>query len=516
MDRKQESPRFLLILGGLFLIAYGAYQVGSAWMAALPAEPGMIAQTQPYPAPEEAIESESAYPGPIQTPTLISTATIDPDEPYPFPEQTIDPYPGTEQTPVPTTDPYPYPGVEGSPTVTLSTPTASPTLTPMLEYTATTDPGDPYPGPTQTLIPTIDPYPGTGQTAVPTTDPYPGTEQTAVPTADPYPGVEGSPTPILSTPTASPTPTPTQAALPTFVNTPVPVTTLPYSETMIIPGGSVNQAIWLDSKTSLALATSKGVVLHDLLEDEPLTLDEGNPIGSLVYIASEDQIAAGGRDSLIRIWDVTSGTFVRRLSGHQLGVVRLSYSPSRLFLASASDDATVRIWDDDGYHLRTLRGPNTRVLDMCVSLNGQMIAASSNQNVHIWNPLNGQLINTINRVDGWYTAVAFNPNGQILTTAFGEGIIEFWDTTTWVRQDLKFLDGPVGSLAYHPYAGLLVVGFEDGGIQIWDSRNDFLLADLAGHPEMTGLAFSPYELAIITSSADGSVRIWDLEPLLNP
>ena len=33
MTQESESPRFVLILGGLFLIAYAAYQVGSAWMA---------------------------------------------------------------------------------------------------------------------------------------------------------------------------------------------------------------------------------------------------------------------------------------------------------------------------------------------------------------------------------------------------------------------------------------------------------------------------------------------------
>ena len=39
MAQESESPRFVLILGGLFLVAYAAYQVGSAWMAAHPPVP---------------------------------------------------------------------------------------------------------------------------------------------------------------------------------------------------------------------------------------------------------------------------------------------------------------------------------------------------------------------------------------------------------------------------------------------------------------------------------------------
>ena len=76
MVREPESPRFVLVLGGLFLISYAAYQVGSAWMAAFPPTASTAAITQPYPAPE----------------------VITPLEPYPEPQPTsISAYPGLEE-----------------------------------------------------------------------------------------------------------------------------------------------------------------------------------------------------------------------------------------------------------------------------------------------------------------------------------------------------------------------------------------------------------------------------------
>jgi len=272
----------------------------------------------------------------------------------------------------------------------------------------------------------------------------------------------------------------------------------------------------LDEESDLALATSNGILLLQPFADEPGILDEGISIVSVVYIPGDDWIAAGGRDSLIRIWEVSTGNFVKHLSGHLLGVVRLSYSSVRNFLVSASDDATVRIWNDDGSPLHTLRGPITRVVDMAVSLNGRMVAAASNQHVHIWNSQTAELLYTISQPEGWYTAVVFNPNSQVLVTAYDGRRLEFWDTATWERVDFIALDSPVQSLAYSPDGRLFAIGYADGRIQIRNSYYDFLLVDLVGHPEITSMAFSPYEDQLVTSSADGSIRLWDLTPLLNP
>jgi hypothetical protein len=551
MARESQSPRFVLVLGGLFLISYAAYQVGSAWMAAFPPTPSTAAVTQPYPAPEEIIPLEpypepqptsiSAYPYPELEPTGSS--------PYPYPglEPTADsayPYPGFELTDIPAT-PYPdmeptstsvesYPELEATSTPANVTPTMTPTQIDMVPTpsatpiptvipTATSD-TDAYPAPQ----PTYDPYPGVEQTTIPGNNPYPGPDVTATLDNNPYPGPDQSLTPTQEqytrtpTPTWTPsttptlTPTPTPVVLPTLQNTPVVITSLPYQESRILEDGKVNQAIWLNDESGLGLATSKGIFLIGTDEADPEILDAGASIASIVKIPNTDQIAAGGYDSLIRNWDVVSGDFIKYLRGHLLGVVRLSYSPFGQFLTSASDDATVRIWDADGQHLHTLRGPNTRVVDMDVSLNGQFVAAASNQNVHIWNPETAELLHTISQPEGWYTAAAFSPNGQVLVTAYDGRRLETWDTTTWKRKDLFPVNAQVQSLEYNNTGRLLAIAYQDGRIQIRDTYYRLLLADLVGHPKVTGLSFSPNDDKLVSSSADGSIRIWDLTSMKIP
>jgi WD40 repeat protein len=366
----------------------------------------------------------------------------------------------------------------------------------------------------QTATPDNNPYPGPDVTATPDNNPYPGPDQSLTPTQEQY-----TRTPTLTwTPSSTPTrtPTPTPVVLPTLQNTPIVLTNLPYQEKRILPDGKVNQAIWLSGESGLGLATSKGIFLIGLDGDDPEILDAGASVASIVQISDTNQIAAGGYDSLIRFWDAANGDFIKYLRGHLLGVVRLSYSPFGSFLASASDDATVRIWDGDGQHLHTLRGPITRVVDMAASINGQLVAAASNQNVHIWNPQTAELLHTISQPNGWYTAAAFSPNGQVLVTAYDGRRLETWDTTTWKRKDLIPVNAQVQSLEYNATGRLLAIAYQDGRIQIRDTFYRLILADLVGHPKVTGLSFSPDDDQLVSSSADGSIRIWDLTGMKIP
>jgi WD40 repeat protein len=433
-----------------------------------------------------------------------------------------------EASPSPTLDDYPASTAEIATKVPSKTPTkistavsTTPSATQIPVNTPTQTPTGvgAYPGPD----PTDDPYPGPGVTATPiaTNDPYPGPGDTSTPPPTSTPTVTSSiQQPTATVPAAQPsptpnhTPTPKSSLLPT--NTPPPViTTLPFTETQILSNGPVNQAIWLDDDNSLGLATSNGLYLHNLSSGRSKILDARFPMSSVAYIP-DDLIAAGGQDSVIRIWDTYDNGFVTSLSGHLLGVIRLAYSQPGDFLASASDDATIRIWDYDGSPLYTFRNSVTRIMDMALSPNGQMVAAASNRHMHIWRPLSGELSKTITQPDGWYTAVTFSPNSQILTTAFDGRRLEFWNTSTWERINFIGLDTEVLSLAYSPEGTMLAVSFENDNIHIFDAVSLFVIADFAGHNNLTSMTFSPTNDQLLTSSADGSIRVWDVSPLLNP
>lgn len=56
-------------------------------------------------------------------------------------------------------------------------------------------------------------------------------------------------------------------------------------------------------------------------------------------------LASGSRDKSIKVWDVSSGTCLFSLLGHDNWIRGLSWHPGGKFLLSASDDKSLRVWD---------------------------------------------------------------------------------------------------------------------------------------------------------------------------
>ena len=56
-------------------------------------------------------------------------------------------------------------------------------------------------------------------------------------------------------------------------------------------------------------------------------------------------VAAGCRDSIIRIWDVQTGCLVERLRGHGGSVRSIAFTPDDGGLISGSDDEKIKRWD---------------------------------------------------------------------------------------------------------------------------------------------------------------------------
>ncbi len=516
MNPKSESPRFVLILGGLFLIAYAAFWAGSAWMDSVAADQAASLETPTL----------TPTPGISQTPTISPTSLplywITPTNFHwtPTAEQQNTSTPGSEMPTVSQT------GIPATPENTLAPPTQeptefAPTISPMVTPIASPT-SDSYPGPE----PTNDPYPG----PIPTYDPYPGPGGTSTPlptfTATDS-GNPGQPSPTLM-PSLTPqptdsaiTPTPVATnALQTPTSTSPPLTTIPYTETLIISNGVVNQVIWSQDALTLTLATSYGLYLvdADTLHREQI-LDKGASVLSAAYAFNDGLIATGGGDAVIRWWDPENNKYLGDLQGHRLGVVRLGLPIFGSFLASGSDDAAIRVWDIstmynlgvDGVRLLfVFYEPQNRVTDLAVSGIGEMVAASSNQFVHIWNPFSGELLKTIHQPTGWYTALALSPDSLTLATAFDGRRLEFWNTHTWARSKFLPLDGAVQVLSFSSDGNLFAVGYEDGRIKIWNARTYQLLADLSGHKGLTSMAFSPAGDQLATTSDNGTIRIWDV------
>lgn len=75
-------------------------------------------------------------------------------------------------------------------------------------------------------------------------------------------------------------------------------------------------------------------------------------IHSLAF--SPDGIVSGSYDKTACVWNAVSGKLITTYEGHDDVVASVCFSPDGSNIASASDDATIRIWDSKTGKLRVL------------------------------------------------------------------------------------------------------------------------------------------------------------------
>lgn len=54
-----------------------------------------------------------------------------------------------------------------------------------------------------------------------------------------------------------------------------------------------------------------------------------------------------GYEKAVKIWSPATGKLIRNLAGHTQGLSDVAWSTDSVYLASASDDTTIRIWEVD-------------------------------------------------------------------------------------------------------------------------------------------------------------------------
>ncbi len=205
-----------------------------------------------------------------------------------------------------------------------------------------------------------------------------------------------------------------------------------------------------------------------------------------------------------------------RLEGHSQSVNAVSVSPDGQWIASGSEDATIRLWSTDGTLIHRLEAPE-RVTDLAFGPEGSTLAAvTAAGELLLWNlqegnPHEGQLERTFNHGD-WITAVAVSPANGAIATAGRDQTIKLWDTQNGSQlRTLTGHQGWVNQVSFSPDGQTLASVGEDRTIRLWNLADGSFRQTLTGHGDrVTSVEFSPNGQTLASTSADGTVKLWNL------
>lgn len=213
---------------------------------------------------------------------------------------------------------------------------------------------------------------------------------------------------------------------------------------------------------------------------------------------------------------IASQRFARStLRGHTSKITDVTIAPGSGFIASASQEGRVRIWDVNGTdQVTVLKGHR-----IAYNNNGsQIVTASNDGTISRWhvNPLMGPEV--VGKFGVSVTDLSYDWNGRLMAAAAKDGTVRIWDTASKSEPifEKRVHNGAISVLAFSPHNNkILTASPEDDTLQLFSVDGS--------DPEERSVAdvqyveFSPDGRFLLTISAQpekpGTVRIWDAKSL---
>jgi WD40 repeat protein/class 3 adenylate cyclase len=229
-------------------------------------------------------------------------------------------------------------------------------------------------------------------------------------------------------------------------------------------------------------------------------------------------LLTGGKDGVVRLWDLTTKAEVKTFRGHTVEARRALFMPGDRQILSASTDVNTLQWDVDP---QPLYPEYQDFFGAYEQLPGYVLGPSLDQeSIRVIDTQSGKELHRLPLPGGfnWFSW----PGARYFATV-GSGMATVWDTKTG-NQVASFAD-PNGNIVQPSHDDRYVVsdwvvsGSTDGVVALWDVQTSKMVREFKGFTSTSSMgsvdisADDKYVVAASNDTAgqDKSIRIWDAQ-----
>ena len=194
------------------------------------------------------------------------------------------------------------------------------------------------------------------------------------------------------------------------------------------------------------------------------------------------------------------------LRGHHAAVYSVAFHRDCRRVATASDDASVKVWELDGGEGTAFRGHEMHVHGVDFTRDQErVVTASADGTARIWR-VDGTQETVLQGHRGMVSSAVFGPEGEHVLTASRDRTARLWSRAGEEMLVLQHDKSAFGA-EFSPDGTRIVTASADATARIWNRAGE--IVRVLDHPQwVTWATFAPDGEHVVTTCWDDKVRLW--------